>query len=36
MKNITNCIRVVYVETEALVITSWDSSVHSVTDLVIG
>ena len=35
MKNITNCIRVHYLETEALVITSWDSGVHSVTDLVI-
>ena len=36
MKNITNCIRVDYVEIEALVITSWDSCVHMVTDLVIG
>lgn len=35
MKNITNCIRVDYLETEALVITSWDSGVHMVTDLVI-
>ena len=35
MKNITNCIRVHYLETEALLSTSWDSGVHSVTDLVI-
>lgn len=35
MKNITNCIRVDYLETEALAITSWNSGVHMVTDLVI-
>ena len=36
MKNIPNCIRVDYLETEALLSTSWDSCVHMVTDLVIG